>query len=476
MTATLVLFHQNLRLADNRALAFAAERGSVVPVYIRDDGQMAGRALGGASRWWLRESLKDMGENLHKKGADLILRRGETLAVVRDLIQQTGATAVTWNRRYEPDLAIRDAKLKSALQADGIDVQIYEGFLLFDPTSLRTGGGTPFKVFTPFSKACFVAPPPSKPIAAPQHLKGIDGICSDALDDWKLVPRTAAWPKTLAAAWDVSEQTAWKRLQDFIAGSIDRYHGDRDRPDIDGTSRLSPYLHFGQISPHQIWYAVQKAAAIGGKNSTSIERYVLEILWREFSWNLFCQFPALPEKPLVASFGRFPWRDDPDALKAWQKGLTGYPIVDAGMRQLWQTGWMHNRVRMVVASFLIKHLLLDWREGEAWFWDTLVDADIGVNAASWQWVAGCGADAAPFFRIFNPMLQGKKFDPQGEYVKLYVPELAQLDPAYIHEPWRAPLDQLRKAGIKLGATYPLPIVDHNTARQRALAALASIKA
>lgn len=468
---TIVLFQQNLRLADNRALSSAAAHGPVVPVYILDDNLYPS---GGASRWWLREALGDLAHNLHLHGAELILRRGATLSVLHNLIRETGATSVSWNRRYEPDAAAQDGEIQQALEKQGIHAHIHDGFLLFDPASIRTGGGTPFKVFTPFSKACLNASAPPKPIPAPKKLQGVKNIASDKLDGWKLVPRAALWPKGLADAWEVSEKAAHERLATFLDEGINAYKNDRDRPATDGTSRLSPYLHFGLISPHQIWQAVHSTMAHSG-NSASIKRYLLEILWREFSWHLLHQFPALPVKPLAASFEKFPWRDDKKALKAWQQGLTGYPIVDAGMRQLWQTGWMHNRVRMVVASFLIKHLLIDWREGEAWFWDTLVDADLGSNAASWQWVAGCGADATPFFRIFNPMLQGQKFDPQGQYVKHYVPELAGLPIAYIHEPWRAPPDELKKAGIKLGTTYPLPIVDHNAARKRALAALESLK-
>jgi deoxyribodipyrimidine photo-lyase len=474
MQTTIVLFHQNLRLADNRALAFAAARGSVVPVYILEDAKELLPKPGGASRWWLRESLKDLASNLYRLGTELILRRGDALSVLRDLMKETGATALTWNRRYEPALAAYDEKLRATFHRQGVDVDIHEGFLLFDPASIRTKSGTAFKVFTPFSKACLSAPPPSRPLTAPQQIEGVKGIDSDSLDDWKLVPSTAEWPKGLAAAWDVRETAAHKLLRDFIKTSISDYKDNRNYPAIDGTSRLSPYLHFGQISPHQIWHSVQSVAA-GGTNFSSAERYLLEILWREFSWYLLHEFPALPEKPIVASFENFPWRDNAVGLKAWQEGMTGYPIVDAGMRQLWQIGWMHNRVRMIVASFLIKHLLIDWRKGAAWFWDTLVDADLGSNSASWQWVAGCGADAAPFFRIFNPTLQGQKFDPNGDYVKRYVPELNKLSAEYIHEPWRAPVDRLKEADVKLGATYPRPIVDHDAARKRALSALSRLK-
>ena len=473
MQTTIVLFHRNLRIADNRALSGAAERGAVVPVYILNDADPY--PPGGAGRWWLEQSLKSLDASLQKLGVSLVLRRGQALDVVRQLIKETGAHAVSWNRRYEPALAAADEKLATFLNAEGVETKIHDGFLLFHPDAIKTGSGTPFKVFTPFSRACFAAPAPPKPIAAPKKLQGISSVGGDALESWKLVPRTALWPKGLAGAWKVSEAAAHDNLKNFIADALADYKAERDRPDHAGTSRLSPYLHFGQISPHQIWYAIQHVQTMGNVNGGSVERYLLEILWREFSWQLLHHFPTLPEKPLNGSFAVFPWRKDDAGLKAWQRGMTGYPLIDAGMRQLWQTGWMHNRVRMIVASFLIKDLLVDWRDGAAWFWDTLVDADLGSNSASWQWVAGCGADAAPFFRIFNPILQGQKFDPNGDYVRHYVPELAGLNAQHIHEPWAAPADVLAKAGIKLGKTYPLPIVQHDKARQRALVALKSLK-
>lgn len=474
MTVTLVLFHNNFRVADNRALAWAAARGPVVPVVVRDEAAEAPHAPGGASRWWLHHSIQDLQASLAKHGASLVLRRGGTVEVLHDLVAATGATAVTWTRRYEPHLAAFDAALEKSLTASGVEVVVHEGFLLFDPASLRTGSGTPFKVFTPFSKACFAAPPPPRPIDAPKKIMGVNGVAGDVLETWKLVPRTAQWPKGLAEAWTVGEQAAHDRLHQFLRKAVHDYKDKRDVPSVDGTSRLSPYLHFGQISPHQIWYAVQHIVGRDGL-TPSLNRFLLEILWREFSWHLLHQFPALPDKPLVPSFAAFPWRDDEAGLRAWQAGQTGYPIIDAGMRQLWQTGWMHNRVRMIVASFLIKDLLIDWRAGEAWFWDTLVDADLGSNAASWQWVAGCGADAAPFFRVFNPMLQGMKFDPDGDYVRRFVPELAKMPGSHIHEPWAAPSDILAQAGVVLGQTYPAPIIDHDKARKRALAALKSLK-
>ena len=474
MITTIVLFRANLRLDDNPALAHAAARGKVVPLFILEDPPIDGTP-GGASRWWLREALLDLDRGLRRLGADLVLRRGNAEAILLDLIRQSGASSVSWQRRHEPALALQDEALASRLRLDGVEVRQHEGFLLFDPAAIRTAGGSPFRVFTPFARACMAAAEPSPCVAAPRGLQGVAGLSSERIEDWRLVPAKASWPKGLAAAWQPVERTAHSLLSDFLDGVIDRYRDERDRPDMDGTSRLSPYLHFGQISPRRIWHQVRYAAARDGASAPSVERYLLEILWREFSWHLLAQFPELPHKPLIGSFEAFPWREDEKALEAWKRGRTGYPIVDAGMRQLWETGWMHNRVRMVVASFLVKHLLVDWRAGAEWFWDTLVDADLGNNYASWQWVAGCGADAAPFFRIFNPMLQGRKFDPRGDYVRRYVPELARLPADSIHEPWQASAIQLRDAGIRLGSTYPLPIVDHQAARQRALGAMARVK-
>ncbi|MDR3527200.1 MAG: deoxyribodipyrimidine photo-lyase, partial [Rhizomicrobium sp.] len=470
MQTTIVLFQQNLRVADNPGLARAVKRGRVVPLFIWDES--TGRQPGAASRWWLREALADLQKNLSRLGTPLVIRRGAKVAVLHNLVQETGAQAVAFQRRYEPSLATEDMGTAEALRKSGVEVLLDDGYLLFDPASIRTGAGNPFRVFTPFARACLAATPPAQPIAAPDVLHGIARLESETLESLKLMPRGAVWTKGFAEAWDVRESAAQDKAADFIAQDLTCYASDRDRPDREGTSRLSPYLHFGQISPRQLWHAVQHEKVTGQAAHASIERYLLELLWREFSWHLLQQFPALAEKPLNPAFENFPWRADHASLKAWQKGLTGYPIVDAGMRQLWQTGWMHNRVRMVVASFLIKHLLIDWRAGEAWFWDTLVDADLGANAASWQWVAGCGADAAPYFRIFNPILQGQKFDPNGDYIRRYVPELAEIDTKFIHTPWLASKAMLAEAGA---TAYPKPIVDHGFARKRALSALAVCK-
>lgn len=457
---TLLRLTDDLRLADHAALTAAAARGPTVPVYILEERDCPR----GAAAWALRESLATLAKAFERRGIRLILRRGEPLPVLRALAAETGATHIEWSRRYEPAQAAQDEALAAALTATGLTVGIHDGFLLFDPHKLRTGAGSFYKVFTPFSKACFAAPPPAPPLPAPARIEAASAVLpSLTLDELRLVPAKARWPTGLAAAWTMSEDAARDLLRSFLADKNAGYKTLRDCPALDATSRLSPYLRFGLISPRQIWRAAMK--------QTGTEKFLTELLWREFSWHLLANIPAFAREPWQKSFAAFPWRDDPAALARWQRGHTGYPIVDAGMRQLWQTGWMHNRVRMIAASFLIKDLLIDWRQGAAWFMDTLVDADLGNNTASWQWVAGCGADAAPYFRIFNPTLQGQKFDPDGTYVRRFVPELAKLPAAYIHEPWKAPASVLSQAGIKLGTTYPSPMIDHAKARQKALDAL-----
>lgn len=475
MKPTIVLFGDDFRLCDNRALIWAAQRGPVIPIYILDDTNLNPFPPGGAARWWLQESIKDLSASILKRGASLILRRGDRYNVLQDIINTTGAITVTWNRRYEPFLKKQDETLAAALSSNNIDIKIHDGFLLFDPTLIHTQSGTPYKVFTPFSRACLSTQAPPPPLPAPLKITGPSNLISDPLESWKLVPTTAQWPKILATHWHIGEIAAQKQLKKFTDDILSSYNIKRDRPDHDGTSRLSPYLHFGQISPQHIWHTIHKAALSTSISNASIERYLLEILWREFSWHLLSHFPDLTHKPLLDSFINFPWRRDETGVNAWKTGQTGYPLVDAGMRQLWQTGWMHNRVRMITASFLVKHLLIDWRVGASWFWDTLVDADLGNNTGGWQWVAGCGADSAPYYRIFNPVIQGNKFDPDGTYVRRYVPELAKLNTRWIHEPWKAPLNELEKANIVLGKTYPIPIIAHDKARERALLAFSHLK-
>jgi len=469
----LLWFRQDLRLTDNPALTEALASGRpVVPVFVLDEETPGAWAPGGAARWWLHHSLAALAAALAERGSRLVLRRGRAERVIPRLVEEIGAAAVHVNRLYEPWARASDAAVAAALKQRGVPIHGANAALLFEPWTVRTQSGGAFGVYTPFSRACFAASPPPQPTSAPALIPAPDRFPpSEQLDDWGLLPTTPDWAGGLRETWTPGEASAQARLSRFIAGPLVHYDRLRNRPDLAATSGLSPHLHWGEISPRQVWHAAEAAGAPRGKGT---ETFLKELLWREFSYHLLWHHPELPEQPLKPAFADFPWRNDVKALRAWQRGRTGYPIVDAGMRQLWHTGWMHNRVRMIVASFLIKDLLLPWQEGEAWFWDTLVDADLAANSASWQWVAGCGADAAPYFRIFNPILQGAKFDPDGTYVRRWVPELARLPAALIHAPWQASPIELQDAGVVLGRTYPTPIVDHAAARARALAALASI--
>ncbi len=465
----LVWLRNDLRIADNPALFHARESGApVLPVFVLDES--APHAPGAASRWWLHHSLSSLDAALTAAGARLILRRGATADVLKALIEETGAGAVYWNRRYYPAYVETDKALKASLVAEGVVVKSYNGGLLREPWELQTKTGGHFKVFTPFWRALQKAGP-ARATPAPA-LKKIAGPArypaSDAVEDWNLLPTSPNWAEEIGSVWSPGEKGARDRLIGFLNGAINHYADGRDRPDREYTSRLSPHLAFGEISPLTIWRETHARIDAGEISPGAGEKFLSEIAWREFSYNLLFHHGDLPEAPLRKEFTNFSWRKDNAGLKAWEKGLTGYPIVDAGMRQLWRTGWMHNRVRMIAASFLIKDLLVPWQKGEAWFWDTLVDADLANNAASWQWVAGCGADAAPYFRIFNPVTQGKKFDPEGDYVREFVTELAKMPSKYIHAPWEAPEDVLRRAGVSLGKTYPMPILDHGQARRRAL--------
>ncbi|MES2862160.1 MAG: deoxyribodipyrimidine photo-lyase [Pseudomonadota bacterium] len=472
-TPIILWFRRDLRLADNPALNHAHASGRpIVPVYIFDDGP-AVRPIGGASRWWLDKSLRALAASIAERGGRLILRRGDSEGELRRLIEQTGATCVLMNRLFEPDAWTRDADIAHALQAEAVEVKGFNGALLAKPGSVLNGTGGPYKVFTPFMKAlrALVEPPPHT--LGPRDLSGAPKLSSDDIDEWGLHPTRPDWSTGFVGA--PGEAGANATLARFVARGLKSYAVDRDRPDRDGTSRLSAPLHFGEISPWRVWTAAYDAAAAGKAPTAQAEKLTSELIWRDFSAHLLHHFPTLPDRAFRPEYDAMAWRDDEAAFRAWTKGQTGYPIVDAGMRELWTTGIMHNRVRMIVASFLIKHLLIDWRKGEAWFWDTLLDADLGQNSQNWQWVAGSGADASPWFRIFNPITQGQKFDPDGRYVKRWAPELARLSPAFVHSPWTAPSEVLRDAGVTLGRTYPRPLVDHAEARARALAALKAIK-
>jgi deoxyribodipyrimidine photo-lyase len=445
---TIVWFRHDLRLDDNPALVAAAARGAVVPVFIWAPEEEAPWEPGAASRWWLHQSLEKLAAALAKAGAPLVIRKGPSLAALRKLAKQCAATHVAWNRRYEPAVVARDTGVKKALAADGLTAESFNGGLLFEPVHVATKEGKPYQVFTPFWRALLAREEPVAAAAAPKKLVPPPQLAeakSLAVESLGLLP-AIDWAAGMRKAWTPGEAGGRKRLDAFLASALGSYGGERDRPDHDGTSSLSPHLHFGEVSPRRIWHAVREA--VGGKAAAKItgspEVFLRELGWREFASHLLYHFPHTTDAPLRSDYARFPWANDPVGLRAWQRGRTGFPIVDAGMRQLWATGWMHNRVRMIVASFLVKDLRISWLEGAKWFWDTLVDADLAANTLGWQWAAGCGADAAPYFRIFNPTSQAEKFDPDEVYVR-------------------------RWSG--LGAGSPEPIVDHAEARKKALEAL-----
>ncbi len=479
----LLWFRQDLRLADNPAWAAAVARGGpVLPVFILDEAGEGGWAPGGAARWWLHHSLAALDADLRRLGSRLLLARGDSGAELRRIARACGAGAVYWNRRYEPAVRARDAGLKSALAAEGFEVKSFNSALLFEPHAIQNKQGRPFQVFTPFWRHCCTLPfalPVEGVKVPPGPARWPEGL---ALDEFELRPRIG-WDAGFGRVWTPGEAGAQARLRDFLEGreaAVHVYDERRNLPDQEGTSRLSPHLHWGEIGPRQVAAALRGLGRERGLEpaSNGARVYLSEIGWREFAHHLLFHFEQTPERPLRGEFERFPWADDPGGakLRAWRRGRTGYPVVDAGMRQLWATGWMHNRVRMIVASFLVKHLRLPWQQGAAWFWDTLVDADLASNTLGWQWSAGCGADAAPYFRIFAPVTQGEKFDPAGRYVREWVPELARLPDKFLHAPWTAPAQVLAQAGVRLGDNYPRPIVDHATARAEALAAFKSLRA
>jgi deoxyribodipyrimidine photo-lyase len=468
MNPVILWFRRNLRLHDNLALCAAADTGRpVVPVYISDDLD-----AGGASCWWLHHSLRALDAALREHGSGLVVRNGEPAEVLPELVDATGAEAVYFSRRYEPQARAQESSIEKAL--DGrCEISGFRDGVIRHPDSVMTQSGTPYKVFTPFWKAASAPGEPEQPRSRPAQLDTTTaGLDSGNIDDLELLPVGPDWAGGLRETWAPGEKGASERLDAAcaIAGDYDEH---RDRPDLEGTSRLSPHLHFGELSPRQVWHDVRSATAASGQKGA--DALLRQLYWRDFSTYLLYHFPRLPDEPLREEFRQFPWTDDPEGLEAWQRGRTGYPIVDAGMRQLWATGWMHNRVRMIVASFLVKDLLVPWQAGADWFLDTLVDADLANNSASWQWVAGCGTDAAPYFRIFNPVLQGKKFDPMGDYVRRWVPELARLPAKLIQEPWKASLDEQQSANVMIGEDYPEPIVDHGAARDLALEAYRAIR-
>ncbi|MDE2447105.1 MAG: deoxyribodipyrimidine photo-lyase [Alphaproteobacteria bacterium] len=459
---TLIWFRQDLRLSDHAALTAAAAKGPVVAVYILDDETPGAWKMGAASRWWLHQSLAALNTKI-----PLIFRRGRADDVLTQILVETKAGALHFTRDYAPWSGALEQRVKAICDKAGVACHRHGGFLLHEPEAIRNGSGEPYKVYTPYSRACFAAgePRPLKPVPKFESWSG--AVASETLSDWKLLPTKPDWSQGMAQAWQPGESKAQNLLHCFLDEALQNYADGRDRPDKPFTSKLSAHLHFGEISPLQIWHATRLAMArAGGALDRSGEKFLKEVLWREFSYHLLHHFPHFPDQPFKPEYADFPWAHDEEALKTWQQGKTGYPIVDAGMRELWHTGIMHNRVRMIAASFLIKDLLVPWQEGEKWFWDTLVDADIGANSASWQWVAGCGADASPYYRIFNPVLQGQKFDPNGDYVRKWVPELNAVPTEFVHCPWQMPVPP---------KSYPKPMVEHAAARDKALEAFKKIK-
>ena len=464
-------FRQDLRITDNPSLETAAEFDAVLPIYILDDGNSQEFKMGSASRWWLYNSLQSLNESLDGK---LSIYNQNPKIVIQELLEKYEVKAIFWNRCYEPWRIDRDIDIKAYLDDKNIENKSFNSHLLWEPWNISKDDGTPYRVFTPYyKKGCLNAEEPRLPS---KNLE-IDTIFhdqdSELIDTLDLLPRIN-WYSQIQEVWKPGEDGAQKRLDQFLEEGLLDYKEGRNFPFKENVSRLSPHLHFGEISPNEVWYQAKTKESVSGIQK-SLEHFLSELGWREFSYYLLYHFPSLPKQNFQPKFNKFPWIKNESFLESWQKGETGYPIVDAGMRELWQTGYMHNRLRMVVGSFLVKNLLIDWREGEDWFWDCLVDADLASNSAGWQWVAGSGADAAPYFRIFNPVTQGLKFDPEGEYTKKYVPELELLPNKYLFNPWEAPKEILEKAGIELGKDYPEPIVDLKYSRELALEAFGKTK-
>ena len=490
---TIVWFRDDLRLADNPAFYCACESADkVLPVFIFDEKAMGIWRPGGASRWWLEKSLQSLQQQLKGYGSDLLIYKGESLLILNQLIKQLKVGSVYWNRRYTPALIESDKIIKKNIIENGTKVKSFMGNLLIEPWKILNQSGSPYKVFTPFWKRVQKQLDISPPVIYAQTTSvpplPADRPVSISINELKLYDNRIDWAADFPQFWTPGMATANNTLEKFITHNISNYPDQRDYPFLDSTSHLSARLHFGELSVKQSWLQIWQQIENNGsfsnntcddqlsqKTSSAMWAYLRQLVWRDFCHYLLFHFVEMDTKPFNKTFEKFKWRTDKTALEQWQCGKTGYPLVDAGMRQLWQTGWMHNRVRMVCASFLTKHLMLHWRDGANWFWDTLVDADLANNSCGWQWVAGCGADAAPYFRVFNPILQSRKFDASGEYIRTWVPELKDLDVRYIHTPWEADPQVLQNAGIELGRTYPYMIIEHTVARQRALDAYTRLR-
>lgn len=455
-------FRNDLRLSDNPGFLKAITEGKVMPIFILDEESPDALKIGSASRWWLHHSLKNLNSSLEEK---LNFYQGHCLDVFKKLLKQYEIKAVYWSRSYEPLASKQEETIAQLLEEQKIPFQNFNASLLWEPSAILTKEEKPYQVFTPFYRAALLQSDNiRKPLPKPSSMcLQNDGSNTQTLDSLKLLSKTP-WYEKLNTHWNIDEKGAQQSLDSFLKKFLLGYQKNRDFPSLLGTSQLSPHLHFGAISPHQIWHATREILNL----KKEADAFLRQLVWREFSSYQLFHFPDIPWKNFQSKFDRFPWQHNKKFLEAWQQGKTGYPMVDAGMRELWQTGTIHNRSRMMVASFLTKNLLIDWREGAAWFWDCLVDADLASNSLNWQWVAGCGVDAAPYFRIFNPILQAQKFDPEGSYIRRFLPELTHLPNKFLFTPWEAPETILNNAGIILGKTYPFPIVDLKVSRDKAL--------
>ena len=474
---SIVWFRRDLRLGDNPALSAAVSRGAVVPVYIYAAEEEEPWAHGAASRAWLHRSLTVFVRRLKELGVQLNIFRGDSAAILQRIVSETEADAIYYNRRYEPEGVSRDRDVELALTAQGVPVRSFKSALIFDPHEIENRSGKPFRVFTPFYRHCLSRLPAATPARPPAKIEPAVKTPAAPLEVAALGLMPAQpWADAMLSGWSPGEDGASREFELFLQSAVDRYPRNRDVPGVRGVSRLSPHLHHGELSPRTVVAAVREVEQSGNASERKgAEGFLRQIIWREFASHLLFHFPTLASKPFDKRFDNFPWRADPGGYAAWTRGLTGYPLVDAGMRELWATGWMHNRVRMVAASFLTKHLLIHWRQGARWFWDTLVDADLANNTLGWQWTAGCGIDPAPYFRIFNPVAQGERFDAEGHYVRRWIPELSRLPDRFLHRPFEAGAGVLADAGVRLGKDYPQPLVAHKAARERALAAYDQVR-
>ena len=461
---SVVWFRYDLRVNDNPALNAACKNSSVLPIYIFDNKNFDKFQVGSASRWWLHHSLIELNKSLN---SSLSIYIGDPIRIIKKIIEKFQIKNIYWNRCYDPNSIRRDKDIKNKLTCDNINIFTFNGSVLWEPWTILKDDKTPYKVFTPYyKKGCLNAAKPRPPIDFNNnYVLHKDNTNSIDIDGLNLLDKKS-WYLKFHKYWTPGEKKARDMLNNFLSTGINDYKEGRNFPSKKNVSKLSPYIHFGEISVNQIWYAIVNNPKL--KNDKNVDHFLSELGWREFSNYLLYHFPKIVDTNLQAKFDTFPWVNDKNYLNCWQKGQTGYPIVDAGMRELWKTGYMHNRVRMIVGSFLVKNLLIDWRKGEEWFWDCLLDADLASNSASWQWVAGSGTDAAPYFRIFNPILQGKKFDPEGKYIKKFVPEIKKIPNKYLFSPWEAPDHILKKADVILGNNYPKPIIDIKLSRDKAL--------